>query len=180
LDFLEIFPEAALIEDKDIKEKVQKSWEKAIQLGGWKEKDLTSIPFTLLIPNTAVNIVEHTRAVTNVALRIAETLKNSYKDIIINKDYLIAGGLLHDVGKLLEYEFSPGGYRKSGVGELLRHPVSGANLASVIGLPSEVIHIIYTHSREGDSYKRTIESIIIHYSDFINFEGVKEGKSVKK
>ena len=41
------------------------------------------------------------------------------------------------------------------------------------GLPVDVVHIIYTHSKEGDQYERSIESIIIHHSDFLNFEPLK-------
>ncbi len=180
MEFLKIFPELSLVKDESLGRKVQKVWQKAMDIGTWKEKDLFSIPFTLLIPDTTVNIVEHTRAVTNVALKIAKTLKDIYRNMIINEDFLIAGGLLHDVGKLLEYECTEGSFKKSTTGNLLRHPISGANLASIFELPSEVIHIIYTHSKEGDNYERTIESTIIHYSDFINFETLKEVFDVKK
>ncbi|MCK4575840.1 HDIG domain-containing protein [candidate division WOR-3 bacterium] len=178
MELIEIFPEIKLIKEKDLQNKTTKVWKRAIELGGWKEEDLFKIPFTLLIPNIKINIIEHTRAVTNCALKIAEVLQLSYKTLSINGDYLIAGGLLHDVGKLLEYERSGEGFRKSKIGVLLRHPVSGANLASEIGLPFEIVHMIYTHSKEGDVYKRTVESIIIHYSDFVNFESLKIMKDV--
>ncbi len=173
MEFVKIFPEIESIKEKDLQEKTQKVWKRAMELGGWKENDLFAVPFTLLIPDTQINIVEHTRAVTNCALKIADALQTSYESIEINRDYLISGGLLHDVGKLLEYENKGKGFQKSKVGNLLRHPVSGANLASEFGLPSEIVHIIYTHSKEGDIYQRTIESIIIHHSDFINFECLK-------
>ena len=174
MELTKIFPEIELIKDKDLKEKTKKVWESAMKLGGWKENNLSTFPFTLLIPNTNINIVQHTRAVTNCALKIADALEASYADMRINRDYLISGGLLHDVGKLLEYEYTGGVFQKSTRGNLLRHPISGANLASELGLPSEIIHIIYTHSKEGESYQRTIESVIIHHSDFINFEFMRK------
>jgi putative nucleotidyltransferase with HDIG domain len=173
MDFARLFPEVDLISDDALREKVRSVWLAAMERGGWEEQDLSQIPFTLLIPGIRINLIAHTRAVTRCALKIAESLNESYGDLVINKDYLVAGGLLHDVGKLLEYERRDGGFRTSKNGEMLRHPVSGANIAGECGLPVEVVHIIYTHSKEGDRYERSIESIIIHHSDFLNFEPLK-------
>jgi putative nucleotidyltransferase with HDIG domain len=88
----------------------------------------------------------------------------------LNYDYIVAGGLCHDVGKLLEYERVQKKVKKSRYGELLRHPISGAMLAQEVGLPLEVIHIIAAHSTEGEKLKRTPEAIIIHHCDFIDFD----------
>jgi putative nucleotidyltransferase with HDIG domain len=173
MEFAQLFPEIKSVEDASLREKIEQVWLLAMERGGWTIDELLKIPFTLLIPNTQINLVEHTRAVTNCALQIAEILRASYPAMTINADFLIVGGLLHDVGKLLEYERSGNLYRKSRNGTMLRHPVSGANLASECGLPAEVVHIVYTHSKEGDRYERSIESIIIHHSDFVNFEPLK-------
>ena len=86
------------------------------------------------------------------------------------KIYLIAGALLHDVGKLLEYEMKDGKIMKSKFGEKMRHPAAGAQLAEECDLPKEVVHIIAAHSHEGDSMNRSPEAIIIHHCDFIDFE----------
>jgi len=89
----------------------------------------------------------------------------------LNGDYLIAGALLHDVGKLMEYELKDDGtVVKSEIGKKMRHPVSGSKLAEECGLPEEVVHIIYAHSKEGDTIKRSPEAIIVHHCDFIDFE----------
>ncbi len=173
MEFARLFSEVNMIADGSLRGKTEQVWIAAMERGGWQESDLIDIPFTLLIPNVKVNLVEHTRAVTNCALKVAESLRESYSEMGINRDYLIAGGLLHDVGKLLEYERCGDGFRKSRTGIMLRHPVSGANLAGEYGLPVDVVHIIYTHSKEGDQYERSIESIIIHHSDFLNFEPLK-------
>ena len=88
----------------------------------------------------------------------------------LNKDHCVAGALLHDVGKLLEYEMKDGKIMKSAFGGKTRHPAAGAQLAEEAGLPKEVIHIIAAHSHEGDTMNRTPEAIIIHHCDFIDFE----------
>jgi putative nucleotidyltransferase with HDIG domain len=85
----------------------------------------------------------------------------------------VAGGLLHDIGKLLEYRRQGERTIKSRRGELLRHPFSGAALAFKHGLPDEVIHIIALHAREGEGSERSVEAIIVTHADFVNYESLK-------
>jgi len=164
----ELFPELQEIRDPALREKVLKAWKLALERGGWEISDLKSIPFTLLIP-TKRSLLKHTRRVTRMALAAARERDD------VNLDYVIAGGLLHDVGKLLEYERRGSEVKKSHYGELIRHPVSGYALALEAGLPLEVAHIVLAHSAEGEKVKRTPEAIIIHHCDFIDFE-IEKGK----
>lgn len=169
----ELIPEINQINDEDLKKKVISVWEEAIKQGGWKMEDLKKIPFTLLIPNCKTNLVEHTRAVTQTALEIAKVILKFYKEQVkIDFDLLLAGGILHDVGKLLEYAKDKEKIVKSKTGKLLRHPFSGSALAYKHGLPEEVVHMIATHAKEGNEGYRSIEAMIIHYADFINFESL--------
>ncbi len=163
----DIFPQIDLIKDPSIKKGVIKTFLRTAEMGGWDT--LEGIPFTLLI-STDVTLQEHTKAVTDMAIRLAEIMK---KFVHINMDYIVAGGLLHDVGKLLEYEKKEGKIVKSRHGDLLRHPMSGAVVAGEAGLPPEIVHIIIAHSKEGDSVKRIPEAIIIHHCDFVHFESLK-------
>jgi len=164
----ELFPELQEIGDLPLREGVLQTWKLALERGGWEASDLQEIPFTLLIP-TQKSLLEHTRRVTQMALAAARERDD------VNLDYVVAGGLLHDVGKLLEYERQGGEVKKSRYGELVRHPVSGYALALEAGLPLEVAHIILAHSAEGEKVKRTPEAIIIHHCDFIDFE-IAKGK----
>lgn len=92
----------------------------------------------------------------------------------LNKDYLLAGALLHDVGKLIEYEKTADGKtQKSQLGKNLRHPFSGCALAVKHGLPVEVAHIIANHAKEGDGTLRSPEGVIVNKCDMLNFEGLK-------
>jgi len=167
------FPEINQIEDENLKKQVVSTWEEAIKEGGWKIEELESIPFTLLIPDCRVDLVTHTRAVTQTALKVAGVLIDFYKEKVeIALDLLIAGAILHDVGKILEYAKEGNKVVKSKTGKLLRHPFSGSALAYKHGLPEEVIHMIATHAKEGDGGYRCIEAMIIHYADFINFESL--------
>jgi hypothetical protein len=55
----------------------------------------------------------------------------------------------------------------------VRHPFSGVALAYKHAIPGEVMHIIATHSHEGDKMERSIESIIFHHADFVDFDIAK-------
>ena len=167
-------PEVDLIKQDDLKNGVVSVWQDAIGLGGWTTEDVGKIPFTLLIPDCRIDLLSHTRTVTKTAIGIAETLIDSYGEAVsIDMDVLIAGALLHDVGKLLEYVQKGDAVVKSEAGSLLRHPFSGQALAYKHGMPYPVLHMIAYHSREGDLGKRTTEAIIIHHADFVNFEPLK-------
>lgn len=171
---LSLMPEFEFIQDADLKEKTIKVWEEAIAAGGWDIADLLDMPFTLLIEKTAVNIITHTRAVTLCSMQIADVLLEEYNERIrIDKDSLLSGALLHDVGKLFEYERDNGIFKKSKEGQLLRHPISGAAFAYKFGLPQDVLHIIACHSKEGDGARKTVEAVIVNHADFVNFETLK-------
>jgi len=170
-EILNILPELGEISDSKLKEKTVQVWQEAIKGGGWKIEDLHKIPFTLLIENTSVNLIEHTRAVTICCTEIASALEEMYDGkVSINKDYLLAGALLHDVGKLLEYKREKDKIVKSEEGKLLRHPISGAALAFSLGIPQGVIHIIAAHSKEGDGARHSVEAVIVNHADFLNFD----------
>jgi putative nucleotidyltransferase with HDIG domain len=170
-DLLKFIPEFNLIKDSDLKEKVLKVWDIALKAGNWEAKDLQRMPFTLLIDPCPCTMVEHIRGVVNVSIEAAKALQSIYQDKIkINEDYLIAGALLHDIGKLVEYKEENGRFIQSNWGKLVRHPISGVGLCYSQDIPEEVMHIIASHSWEGDRCKRTSEAIIVHHADFINFE----------
>src|SRR5262249_3695807 len=102
--------------------------------------------------------------------------------IPVYRDYLVAGSLLADVGKPLEYDKDASGKVVQGkFGQQVRHPFSGVALADKHGIPGEVLHITATHSHEDATTERPIESIIFHHADFVNFDTAKLlGKRAKK
>ncbi len=172
---LRLLPEINLIEDETLRGKVVDCWQEAIDFRGWTEELLRSIPFTLLAENVSIAFIDHVRAVCLMCVACDEVLDTVHgeKKTPINRDNLIAGAMLADVGKLLEFEIIDGAAVKSDYGKHIRHPFSGVGLAFKHGLSSEVMHIIATHSKEGAGEKRLPESIVFHHADFIDFELVK-------
>ena len=170
----ELIPEFEQIKNSDLKEKTVNCWIEALEMGGWQVEDLDRIPFTLLISPCPTSFLTHVRAVTKVAIESARVLDEHYhKEYQLDFDIIVSGGLLHDIGKLLEYQETDSGFIKSGLGKLLRHPFSGAGLAMKHGLPDKVLHMIATHAKEGDLGYRCPEAVIVHHADFMNFEPLK-------
>lgn len=173
---LELLPEIKDIQDADLQNKVIACWEEAIEYRQWSNKELMSIPFTLLADGVKIQFIEHVRTCCKMAIACDKVLDEAYgeRKTKVNRDYLIAGSLLADVGKLMEFEKrADGTVFKSDYGKHIRHPFSGVGLAFKHGVPSEVMHVIATHSKEAAGEKRSPECIIFHHVDFIDFELVK-------
>jgi putative nucleotidyltransferase with HDIG domain len=177
---IEVFPEIEQIENRELRSKVIKVWEDAMDLGGWEFEDLEEMPFTLLEP-TEISFAEHVRVVCRLSLAIEAVLQETYADrYAFDRDTLIAGALLADVGKLLEFISDEDAYTWSEVYDHLRHPFTGVGLCYKHELPLAVMHIVATHSWEGDRFQRRPESIIFHHADFIDFDLTKFAASKRK
>ena len=175
-----IWPEIEWIKDKELKEKVIDCWVYAIEKSVLSPDDLNVIPFSLLIDNCNISFMNHKQTAVQLSVKMAEIMKENFgSEIQINMDYLIAGAILIDVGKLLEYEIIDGKLSTSKAGKLVRHPFSGLAIADRFDVPAEIQHIIGTHSKEGDLGKRTVESIIVHHADFVSFEPFKNETTLK-
>ena len=116
-------------------------------------------------------LVEHTHNVSY----IADTIAKLYPEI--KSDLLTAAALLHDVGKIYEYD-TTGVIDFSDEGRLHGHIVIGHNLVAdqiktIKGFPKklrdELLHLILSHqgSRENGSPvpPMTLEAMILYYAD---------------
>jgi putative nucleotidyltransferase with HDIG domain len=171
-EIYKLWPELEWIEDPDLRDKTAKTWGLALERSVLTVEDLNSIPFTLLAgPDLKVSFMAHKRAVVHIAKESGDKIKEFFGDELpVNMDVLIAGAILADVGKLLEYVKDDDGNAIQGTyGKLLRHPFSGVSLAEECGIPPEVCHIIAAHAGEGDLVKRTTEAYVVHHADFMTF-----------
>jgi len=176
-EILALWPELEWIQDKDLREKTSKTWELALKKSVLGPEDLKRIPFTLLCgPDLKVTFMDHKRSVVHIARDAGEKINSMYHgELTVNMDVLIAGAILCDVGKLVEYVLDDNGNAFQGsYGKYLRHPFSGVSLAEQCGVPAEVCHIIAAHAGEGDHIKRTTEAYIVHHADFMTFLPFKE------
>jgi hypothetical protein len=176
-DVLALWPELEWIKDMDLREKTAATWELALSKSVLTPDDLKRIPFTLLCgPDLKVSFMDHKRAVVHIAQESGLKMNEFFKDELpVDIDVLIAGAILADVGKLLEYVLDDSGKAVQGMyGKYLRHPFSGVSLAETCGVPPEVCHIIATHAGEGNMVKRSTEAYVVHHADFMTFLPFKE------
>lgn len=158
-----LFPEVNGISDPELRGKVVDIWVETWRRSGWERiEDVPKNPETVGLRR---NLVSHVRAVTAGALGIARAV-GEFHGLRVNTDLLIAGCLLHDVSKLLEYEPRGEGAGKSALGRLIQHAVYGVHMAIKYGLPLELAHIINSHTAESRLAPRTLEAVIIYYADY--------------
>lgn len=167
----DLWPELEWIKDETLRRQTAETWKLALENSKLTADDLNEIPFTLLVKDCKVTFMEHKRAVVHISYTAAKSMISFFGDKLpIDVDVVIAGSILADVGKLLEYDKKDGQAVVSDYGRYVRHPFSGVGLAMKCGVPDKVLHIIAAHAGEGDLFKRTTEAFIVHHADFMSFE----------
>src|SRR5438270_4472837 len=154
-----LWPEMEWIQNTKLRTQVTETWIKALERSPLKPDDLNRIPFTLLVPNCPITFMEHKRCVVHIARQSTQVMQEFMgRALPIDIDTVIAGAILADVGKLLEYEIGPDGKsRQSERGEALRPPFTGVALALGCGVPDAVCRFIAAPGAEGEWVWRTNE-----------------------
>jgi 3'-5' exoribonuclease len=123
--------------------------------------------------------LEHVLSVTRTCVFLADKYDDYYPDMRprLNKDLVVAGAILHDVGKLREIEERPQGAEYTAAGNLIGHILQGRDMVreAAAGRPLDadlllrLEHVIVSHQRlpEWGSPKppMTPEALIVHYAD---------------
>jgi putative nucleotidyltransferase with HDIG domain len=180
----EELPEIQLIADRELQQKVVEAW--AYALANSSFKSIRDIPPA---GNPDVNEAkrgdqtDHLRGVTRLAIGIAKEMGSAYPELEIDTDVIIAGGLVHDVGKA--WEFDPvnrdrwkRGQKRHGRPSI-RHPAYGAHICLTVGLPEDVAHIAMAHSGEGELLLRSLECMIVHQADYTFWHTLLAGGQLK-
>ncbi len=180
----EELPEFAQISDKSLREKVVEAW--AFALAHSSFKSIRQIP-PAGNPDTNEakrgDQTDHLRGVTRLAIGIAREMGAAYPALAIDMDVIVAGGLVHDVGKA--WEFDPvnrkrwKAIQKQTGRPSIRHPAFGAHICLTVGLPEEVAHIAMAHSGEGELLVRSLECMIVHQADYTFWNTLLAGGQLK-
>jgi hypothetical protein len=174
-EITKLIPEFNAIQDDDLRQRVLDVWVEAMEIGRWTIDDLQKMPYTLLIEGVDITFPEHVSVVCRLCIAMESVLLDAYGDrYVIDHDSLVAGALLADVGKIIEFREVDGNYQWADMYQYLRHPFIGVGLCFKHGIPEAVMHIVATHSWEGDKFKRRPESIIFHHADFTDFDLSKD------
>jgi hypothetical protein len=175
-ELIELIPEFRSIHNQELRQQVLDVWTEAMEIGGWTADDLRQMPYTLLIEDVDISFPTHVSVVCRLCLAMEDVLQHAYGDRYrIDHDTLVAGALLADVGKLLEFRMVDGEYQWASMYQYLRHPFTGVGLCFKHNIPEAVMHVVATHSWEGDKFKRRPEAIIFHHADFTDFDLTKYG-----
>ncbi len=165
-----LWPELKWIQDEELRRQTAETWKLALEKSKLTVQDLHEIPFTLLVKDCMVTFMEHKRAVVHISREAAQVMSRFFGDKLpIDMDTVIAGAILCDVGKLLEYDKEHDKAIVSDYGRYVRHPFSGVGLAMQCNVPDKVLHVIAAHAGEGDKVKRSTEAFIVHHADFMSF-----------
>lgn len=118
-------------------------------------------------------LLEHTMSVAELCAFFAMKYNES-----VDKDLLIAGALLHDVGKVYEYSVTSSGIDRTNDGELVGHIVMGIEMigraiSRIQGFPrylqTEIKHLLLSHHGEMEwgspVIPKTTEAIVLHMAD---------------
>lgn len=132
--------------------------------------------------NFAGGYLEHVVSVVRNARMLADKYAADYADLRppLSRDLVIAGAVLHDIGKLRELEVRDGNPAYTAEGELIGHILMGRDIvreaAAGRNVHPELLlrleHIIVSHQRlpEWGSPKppMTPEALLVHYADDID------------
>jgi len=110
------------------------------------------------------DVVEHTIALTELCKKSVDIFKKNY-GLKLNKDFLMAAAILHDLMKVFEYKRTKGGDLES-TGIMLDHTMLVTAELYTRDFPEEVIHIVASHFGEaGPTPPRTFEAVVFHHLD---------------
>ena len=124
--------------------------------------------------------LEHVLSVARTGVYLADKYSSYYSDLVppLSKSLVVAGAILHDIGKMRELEYQPQQTVYTVEGRLLGHMVIGCELVreagrDIPGLSTERLllleHIVAAHQglREWGAVvePQTIECLLVHYAD---------------
>ncbi len=163
------FPELEEIEDEILRRQVVNVWVQALEETDYDE--IESIPWwpplEVNLDGESVSSVEHVRAVTGLAIDIADGISSNV-GTRVDRDIVVAGALLHDCSKLYELD----GEKLGELNEWLPHPHYGVHVLAAADCSVHLQHIALTHSPNSAVEPRTIEARIVQIADELSVEAL--------
>nr|MDQ3332045.1 HD domain-containing protein [Planctomycetota bacterium] len=121
--------------------------------------------------------LEHVLSVTRTAVFLADKYDEYYPRLKLSKDLVVAGAILHDIGKLEELQAAPEGATYTPSGRLIGHILLGRDLvrdkaATIEGFDREILlrleHVIVAHQSLPEWGSpippSTPEALLVHYA----------------
>jgi putative nucleotidyltransferase with HDIG domain len=156
------FPLVSKIKDATLRQKVVGLWVRIWRESGYKE--LVEAPNLPSEDHLDENVVSHTNAVTKAALALADQIHEHYK-LDINFDLLLGAAILHDIDKPVTLKKGNDGVGHSELGKTIPHGTYGAYVALEAGIPTEIVNVICTHTKNSTAKPGTVEGVIVYHAD---------------
>ena len=129
--------------------------------------------------NYISGLLEHTLSVTNIAVALVDHYHEMYPawKKSLSRPLVVAGAILHDIGKVQEYEPQLGSLRHSVAGELIGHAILGRDIVREAArdidldpaVQTHLEHILVSHQRFPDwgaaKPPMSLEAMIVHHAD---------------
>lgn len=154
------------IQSEQLRQAVSGVWESLLEKSQWES--FSDVPCDL--GETAIPLVQETKNVTNYAIHAARVYDKNYDELTINMDYLIAGCLLHNVSRILEYRPILGKAEKTEEGQIYVEQFLGISAAFHYHLPMEVIHMIVSNTSRTNCTPATPEALILYFCSRIDMD----------
>lgn len=180
-NFEEMFAELIEIAKEKIENKSLK--ELVVSIYEVHRKELLTLPAASRNHHAfAGGYLEHVRNVTRTCVFLADAYAEAYPELTppLDKGLVVAGALLHDIGKLRELRQSSTGAEYTAAGSLIGHVLQGRDMVREAAAKSKIDaetllrleHIVISHQRlpEWGAPKppMTPEALLVHYADDID------------
>jgi 23S rRNA maturation-related 3'-5' exoribonuclease YhaM len=162
----EVFPELDEIEDDELRQQVVRSYEITIEEGEFDP--LTDAPWGPHFEEAGdQRLVTHVREVVAISIAVTDCMMG-LRRIDVNRDYVVAGALVHDISKFFEYA----GDTPTNIRNLLVHPHFCVYVLEKANIPVEVQHIAISHTGRSSIKPNTMEARIVSKSDWLAAESI--------
>ncbi len=159
-------PSLRLLTDEKVADAVCGVWEDMLKLSPWKGIEEAKFKEGY----DTVSLVSHVNSTVECALAVSRIIRKHH-GIEFDEQKIIAFGLLHDVDKVVEYEFNEAGELvKSPLANKIQHGVMSAILAYQNGFDTDMLHMILTHTTESKMRPQIKEAILFGYVDLCDWD----------
>ena len=165
------------ITNKEMQGWVVEAWATSLYLNGFSAiRELQGSGNIDNLVEKGATQADHLCGVADFAKSIGETLLRKNPDLDIDIDTLIAGGLLHDLGKPIEYNIES---RRKWLKEphkegnpTATHAMYGYYICMLLELPTAICHIPANHCMEASAVGvvRSIACTIVNHADYLYWD----------
>jgi hypothetical protein len=174
LDLGELLPEIELIQDQDLRDRVSAVWQDL-----WSESAFEELADVPIGPDIPISHLPHNRCVVAMAISIADSLER-FHGLEIDRDVLIAAGLIQDASKLVEMTPADGSVEQTELGLGFQHAFWATHKAFEHGLPPAVCEIVMNHTPQSPRFPRSLEGKILWYADQLDLIAVSGERWAKR